>query len=138
MKVRYTADPRAIRIAAAARSLDDLRDSWLNPPELVERVPEVGGQYPDRIIARSSEAEVALKERTLTDLYNAPPLWLQAAHSDIDAAVAAAYGWAWPLSKDEILSKLFELNQLRGRQLPTASTSGKKASKRSPAQRELV
>ena len=29
------------------------------------------------------------------------------------SAVAAAYGWDWPLSDDEILRRLFELNQVR-------------------------
>ena len=34
-------DPRAQRIAAAAKKLDELRRAWLNPPDLVDIVPEI-------------------------------------------------------------------------------------------------
>jgi len=33
-----------------------------------------------------------LKKRTLTNLYNARPTWLQNAHEKLDRAVVAAYG----------------------------------------------
>lgn len=32
------------------------------------------------------------------------------AHDTLDVAVAAAYGWEWPLSEDEVLSRLLALN----------------------------
>ena len=32
------------------------------------------------------------------------------AHDTLDAAVAAAYGWTWPLSEDELLTRLLALN----------------------------
>lgn len=32
------------------------------------------------------------------------------AHETLDRAVAAAYGWEWPLSEDEMLSRLLALN----------------------------
>ena len=54
-----------------------------------------------------------MKKRTLTNLYNARPAWLDNLHRALDEAVAAAYGWEWPLSDDEILRRLFELNQKR-------------------------
>lgn len=38
---------------------------------------------------------------------------LDRAHTALDAAVAAAYGWAWPLPEDELLGKLLALNLLR-------------------------
>jgi hypothetical protein len=38
---------------------------------------------------------------------------LDRAHTTLDAAVAAAYGWSWPLSDDELLGKLLALNLLR-------------------------
>jgi len=115
----YASDPRAQRIAAAAMRLNELRENWLNPPELVERVPEVVPGYPDRLLPRSPEAEKILKKRTLTNLYNDKPAWLQHAHRELDEAVAAAYGWEWPLTDEEILKRLFELNQER------AATNGK-------------
>jgi type II restriction/modification system DNA methylase subunit YeeA len=46
----YANDPRAVAIAAAARRLDELREAWLNPPDLVERVAEVVAGYPERIV----------------------------------------------------------------------------------------
>ena len=35
------------------------------------------------------------------------------AHKRLDAAVAAAYGWPAELSDDEVLERLFALNQER-------------------------
>ncbi|MCK7577776.1 MAG: hypothetical protein MZV65_19615 [Chromatiales bacterium] len=49
--------------------------TWLNPPEWIERLPEVVPGYPDRIIAKP-EHEADLKKRTLTNLYNQRPAWL--------------------------------------------------------------
>lgn len=112
----YGDDPRAQRIAAAARRLDELRRAWLNPPDLVEIVPEVVPGYPDRIIPKSDEAAAILKKRTLTNLYNARPAWLASAHAALDAAVAAAYGWPDDISTEEALARLFALNQARAAQ----------------------
>ncbi|HRO14780.1 MAG TPA: class I SAM-dependent DNA methyltransferase, partial [Paracoccus sp. (in: a-proteobacteria)] len=114
----YAADPRAQAIAAAAARLNELRENWLNPPDLVRRVPEVVSGYPDRLLPRDAAAERELKKRTLTNLYNARPAWLAHAHADLDAAVAEAYGWgddwrAGRLTDDEILARLFALNQTR-------------------------
>jgi hypothetical protein len=109
----YAMDPRAARISKVAKRLDELRENWLNPPELVERVPEVVPKYPDRLMPKSPEAEKVLRKRTLTKLYNEKPAWLQHAHRELDEAVAAAYGWGWPLEDEEILKRLFELNQER-------------------------
>ena len=108
---KYAADSRAQRIAAAAKRLNELRENWLNPPELVDRVPEVVPGYPDRLIAKDAAAAADLKKRTLTNLYNAHPAWLQHAHRELDESVAAAYGWEWPLTDEEILKRLFELNE---------------------------
>ena len=108
----YSADPRGIRIAKAAAALVEARDRWLNPPEWVDRIPEVVPGYPDRIVGKPGH-EAELKKRTLTNLYNARPTWLANLHDDLDAAVAAAYGWPWPMTDDEMLRRLFELNQAR-------------------------
>ena len=48
--------------------------------------------------------------RTLTNLYNARPAWLDLAHRALDAAVLAAYGWPKDLTDDEILARLLALN----------------------------
>jgi hypothetical protein len=78
-------------IAAAAKQLDTLREGWLNPSVVVSD----------------------LRERTLTNLYNALPTWLHDAHQQLDKAVYAAYGWAFPLDDDEIIRRLMELNLTR-------------------------
>jgi type II restriction/modification system DNA methylase subunit YeeA len=90
-------DPRVKAIAAAARELVQKRDAWLNPPD-------------------ASAAE--LKKRTLTNLYNENPTWLQNAHRELDQAVLAAYGWPIVPEKDisdqDILARLLQLNAERG------------------------
>jgi type II restriction/modification system DNA methylase subunit YeeA len=111
----YAEDPRAQRISASARRLNESRENWLNPADLIDRVPEVVSGYPDRVVAKNVSAETELKKRTLTNLYNVNPTWLKVAHQELDQAVAAAYGWEWPLPDHEILKGLFELNQQRAR-----------------------
>lgn len=116
----YADDPRAQAIAEAAARLNELRENWLNPPDLVRREPEVVPGYPDRILPVDEKAAEILKKRTLTNLYNERPAWLDHAHRDLDRAVAAAYGWeadfeSGALTDDEILKRLFELNQERAK-----------------------
>lgn len=111
----YADNPNALAIAAAAQALVEARDRWLNPPEWVdwERTPEeVAGDFPVRPVAKPGH-EAALKKRTLTNLYNERPTWLDMLHRVLDETVAAAYGWEWPMTDDEILRRLFELNQSR-------------------------
>jgi type II restriction/modification system DNA methylase subunit YeeA len=116
----YAADPRAMAIAAAAARLNELRENWLNPADLVRREPEVVPGYPDRLLPIDDAAAKALAKRTLTNLYNARPAWLDHAHRALNEAVADAYGWgddwrAGLLTDDEILARLFRLNQDRSR-----------------------
>jgi type II restriction/modification system DNA methylase subunit YeeA len=89
-------------IAQAARELIQKRDNWLNPPG-------------------ADEAE--LKKRTLTNLYNQRPEWLDMAHKKLDKAVLEAYGWPLDLTDDQILERLLALNLERaanqGEILPT-------------------
>jgi type II restriction/modification system DNA methylase subunit YeeA len=109
----YAADARAIAIAAAAARLNELRENWLNPNDLVRREPEVVPNFPDRIVPVSPEAAKTLKKRTLTNLYNERPSWLDHAHKVLDAAVAEAYDWPTDLSEEEIRARLFVLNRAR-------------------------
>jgi len=114
----YADDPRAQAIASAAARLNELRENSLNPSDLVRREQEVVPGYPDRILPVDEAAAKELAKRTLTNLYNARPAWLDHAHRALDEAVAAAYGWGddWrtgKLTDDEILARLFHLNQQR-------------------------
>ncbi len=108
-------NPVAAEIAPAAQKLNTLRDNWLNPPEWVDwvRTPEEEkAGYPLRPVAKLG-FENELKKRTLTNLYNIRPAWLANAHAELDAAVAAAYGWADytpDMSDEEILRRLLALN----------------------------
>jgi type II restriction/modification system DNA methylase subunit YeeA len=106
----YSDDPRAVAIAEAARRLNEYRENWLNPPDWVVRVPDVVEGYPDRLLPKDPECAKALKKRTLTNLYNERPAWLANAHAELDAAVAAAYGWPADISEDEALERLLALN----------------------------
>ncbi|MCK1271368.1 MULTISPECIES: class I SAM-dependent DNA methyltransferase [unclassified Bradyrhizobium] len=106
-------DVRADAIAAAAKGLNELRENWLNPLDLVRREPEIVPGFPDRLIPINSAALALLKKRTLTNLYNERPTWLANAHADLDAAVAYAYGWPADISEEEALARLFALNQER-------------------------
>ena len=107
--------PAAEAIAAAARRLDELRSNWLNPADWVDWVitpEEEAAGFPKRPVARPGH-EAELKKRTLTNLYNQRPAWLANAHQALDAAVAAAYGWADyspAMPDDEILRRLLQLN----------------------------
>jgi type II restriction/modification system DNA methylase subunit YeeA len=113
----YVADPRAERIAATARALVEARDRWLNPPDLVDRVPEVVPGFPDRLIPKNAAAAAILKKRTLTALYNTRSTpegtWLDALHRALDEAVAAAYGWPADITIDDALARLLALNHSR-------------------------
>lgn len=105
-------NPHAETIAAAARTLNDLRERWLNPPEWTERIPEIVPGYPDRIVPKLGH-EQDLKRRTLTNLYNEKPQWLLNAHRELDIAVACAYGWSDytpDMPDDVILKRLLQLN----------------------------
>ncbi len=88
-------DPRVEAIAKAARELVKKREAWLNPP-------------------RATEKE--LKKRTLTNLYNQRPTWLDLAHRKLDAAVLDAYGWPHDLTDEQILEHLLALNLERAGQ----------------------
>ena len=121
-------------IAGAARELDRLRSAWLNPPEWtrVEVLAFPGAvdgpwaryvteadargigtvRYP-RVVPRDAACAALLAKRTLTNLYNERPAWLDAAHRALDAAVCAAYGWEAAISDDAMLARLLELNLRR-------------------------
>ena len=79
------------KIADAARHLDFLRQGWLNPAE-------------------DAVSPSDLKRRTLTNLYNDRPTWLDIEHKKLDDAVFAAYGWPADLSDGEIIAHLLALN----------------------------
>jgi hypothetical protein len=102
-------------IAAAAKRLNQLRENWLNPPEWVDWVitpEEEKADFPKRPVAKPGH-EAELKKRTLTNLYNARPAWLDMAHKQLDQAVAAAYGWTDytpEMPDEEILPRLLGLN----------------------------
>jgi MmeI, DNA-methyltransferase domain/MmeI, N-terminal domain/MmeI, helicase spacer domain/MmeI, target recognition domain len=82
-------------IAAAAAALDKLRTGWLNPDGVTDE---------------------ELRVRTLTNLYNERPSWLEHAHERLDRAVRAGYGWEHPLDPDDVLARLVELNLSRSKE----------------------
>jgi type II restriction/modification system DNA methylase subunit YeeA len=147
-------------IAATAKELNELRERWLNPPEwTVERILEFPGsvigpwsryvvnsdkngigtvRYP-RLEPRDADCAAKLKKRTLTNLYNERPAWLDLAHKKLDAAVANAYGWPVDLSNEQILERLLALNLERAAEEAKAQESPKrKTTQRGKAAHELI
>jgi len=100
-------------IAAAASQLYELRERWLNPPALARREPDIVPGYPDRLVPINQQAFEELMKRTLTELYNQRPTWLNQAHTALDEAVAAAYGWPADICEEEVLRRLLDLNLAR-------------------------
>ena len=96
----YPTDEQRAAIAAAAKRLNELRHNWLHPTAT-------------DMLGNPSVSEDKIRKRTLTGLYNANPAWLQNAHAELDAAVAAAYGWDAELGEQETLARLLDLNQQR-------------------------
>lgn len=82
-------DPKVQAIAVAARELMRLRDEWL---------------------AGTGAPDLSLDKRTLTNLYNRRPDWLDQVHKQLDAAVLDAYGWPHAIADEEILARLLTLN----------------------------
>ena len=71
-------------------------------------------RYP-RIVPKDEECAAHLKKRTLTNLYNERPTWLDLAHKKLDAAVFATYNWDPTIPDDQLLASLLALNLERGR-----------------------
>ena len=82
-------------IGEAVAELNRLRDNWRNPVDM---------------LGNSRLTEAQRRQRTLTNLYNQRPQWLENAHSRLDAAVAAAYGWSSSLYDQAVLGRLLALN----------------------------
>lgn len=85
-------DSNFAEITESARNLYAKREAWLNP---------------------SGASRDELRERTITNLYNSRPTWLDEAHRRLDRAVFAAYGWPASLSDAELLQRLLAQNQER-------------------------
>jgi hypothetical protein len=154
-----SASDRRAAIAAAAKELNELRERWLNPPEwTVERILEFPGsadgpwsryvtdpdqngigtvRYP-RLEPRDADCAAKLKQRTLTNLYNARPTWLDLAHKALDVAVAAAYGWPADLTDEQILEKLLALNLERAAEEAKAAKEKKPRTSRLKHADELI
>jgi hypothetical protein len=130
-------DSQKAAIVSAAKDLNTMRNNWLNPPEwtrheVLEFPGSVDGPWarfvtePDRrgigtvryarMVPKNEESAGKLKARTLTNLYNERPTWLDLAHRKLDAAVFAAYGWQLDMSDEDILAALLALNLERARE----------------------
>ncbi|MEP7137054.1 MAG: DNA methyltransferase [Chloroflexota bacterium] len=106
-------DPRVQAISQAAKELVEQRDRWLTPQEVTVTFKVTVTS--DDSKSKDEEQPKAEKKRTLTNLYNARPTWLELAHKRLDESVFAAYGWKSDLSDEEILEKLLALNLGRGK-----------------------
>lgn len=118
-----TAQPAYRAISAATKQLHEEREAWLNPPDLIGLGAGING--------------TTLKDRTLTNLYNALEAYranggngarsstaaaafaprLAELHAALDAAVLTAYGWddligrlRTPEGDEALLRRLLALN----------------------------
>jgi hypothetical protein len=106
-----------LNVSKAAKELHSLRERWLHPPEWIDQFNEPG--WPTRHIPKV-EHEIDAKKRTLTNLYNENPQWLENIQHELDMAVAIAYGWAdytVDMPEDAMLARLFKLNLARAEDL---------------------
>jgi hypothetical protein len=139
--------------------LNGLRERWLNPPEwTVERILEFPGtfngpwaryvvnpgknglgtvRYP-RLEPRDADCAAKLKKRTLTNVYNEHPAWLDLAHKKLDSAVAGAYGWPTDLTDEQILERLLVLNLQRADEEESEAKVKKPKASRGRREGELI
>ena len=94
-------------------------------------------RYP-RLEPRDAECAAKLKKRTLTNLYNERPSWIELAHKKLDAAVAAAYGFPAELAEEEILERLLSLNLERAAEEEKAAKVKKPKTGRAKKEDELI
>jgi hypothetical protein len=87
---------------------------------------------------RDADCAAKLKQRTLTNLYNERPTWLDLAHNSLDVAVAAAYGWPADLTDEQILEKLLSLNLERAAEEAKAAKVKKPRTSRLKHADELI
>jgi len=98
--------------------LNQLRNNWLNPPEWIDWVitpEEEKAGFPKRPFAKPGH-EAELKKRTLTNLYNARPAWLNNAHKpSIKSSPKRMAGddYTPAMTDAEILQRLLKLNLSR-------------------------
>ena len=111
-------DPRVQAIGQAAKELVEQRDRWLSatPSALAGTSPKSAEEKTVKPTGGADLGEDGRgSKRTLTNLYNARPTWLDLAHKRLDQAVFAAYGWKSDLTDEEILEKLLSLNLERSK-----------------------
>ena len=114
--------PQVVAIGEAARALVAARDAWLaggdgrTMDEDESRKPKAESPTAEderrktKDESPTADSGQRAKDRTLTNLYNKRPDWLDAAHRRLDAAVFAAYGWPADLSDEALLERLLALN----------------------------
>ena len=86
---------------------------WMGPGLATSRIRTPEALAPcrwPRLLPKDADCADSLKSRTLTNLYNERPTWLDLAHKKLDAAVFAAYDWKPDISDEEILERLLALN----------------------------
>ncbi|MBE0545673.1 MAG: class I SAM-dependent DNA methyltransferase [Verrucomicrobia bacterium] len=117
-----------------------------SPAESVDKSAQskIGvARYP-RLVPKDAECAARLKKRTLTNLYNERPTWLDLAHQKLDAAVAAAYGWVragqatTDLSDEQILEKLLALNLERAAEEAKTAKIKKPKAQRAKLAEEMI
>jgi hypothetical protein len=92
------------------RPLAPLHRPSLRSPRSSLPAPTIATVRYPRTVPKDDECVKQLKKRTLTNLYNECPTWLDLAHQKLDAAVFAAYGWDPSMTDDDLLAALLAPN----------------------------
>jgi hypothetical protein len=81
-------DPRVQAIAQAAKELVEQRNRWLTPTALTGTSPKSAAEHTTQQHTNADLGEAGREsKRTLTNLYNLRPTWLELAHERLDEAV---------------------------------------------------
>lgn len=104
----------------------------------VDAKPGIGTVRYPRLEPKDADCAAKLKKRTLTNLYNERPAWLDLVHKKLDAAVAVAYGWPADLSDVQILENLLALKLERAADEAKAETVKKPKAQRAKQEEEML
>jgi hypothetical protein len=114
-------------------------------PATVDAQTGIGTVRYPRLEPKDADCAARLKKRTLTNLYNERPAWLDLAHKKLDAAVVAAYGWVQAgqanadLTDEQILERLLALNLERAaEEAKVAKVKPPRKAQRTKAAEELL
>jgi hypothetical protein len=111
---------QAEAVAEAARFLETAR-AFLKTKRAPSKKADAASSDQDKTLTLTGMYNLLIEYRETGKEQVAGASTLADAHDTLDRAVAAAYGWEWPLSEDEVLSRLLALNLERAKEVTAES-----------------